>query len=359
MVPVSIFLNRITEEYKKLFGLNGLTPFEYFAYGLESRRLSFKEKAKFLSYFEYKNKYLPCLNPRSERSPYADKISLKKLFKKFNIPTARFLCMFSSQNGITSDGKEIKSKNELGNWLFRFSKKGIVIKPIFGGGGSNILVIPKISKENGRICFYSYTKKYDIKEIYKYLFMGNRYNIPGQYSHFAEEKISQHSLLNEIYPKCVHTVKIWTLKIPRKGPLIFAAVLRIGTGLSGVDNFDNHGNLAAAINIKDGRAGECVNYFGERNITRHPQTNQVISGIRLPFWKNIKKLALFLADCCEGVNFVGWDIAITDKGPIVIEGNIAPDFVLIYQMTYNKWVNTKLFDKVISKNKRNVYCRNI
>lgn len=182
MVPVSIVLNRITEEYKKLSSLNGLTPFEYFAYGLESRRFSFKEKAKFLSRFEYKKKYLPFLNPRSERDLYADKISLKKLFKKFNIPTARLLCMFNSKNGITNDGKEIEPKEELGNWLFRFSKKGIVIKPIFGGAGRNILVIPRISRENGRICFYSY-KKNMIKKIYTSIYLSgkdivSRANIP-------------------------------------------------------------------------------------------------------------------------------------------------------------------------------------
>jgi hypothetical protein len=46
-------------------------------------------------------------------------------------------------------------------------------------------------------------------------------------------------------------------------------------------------------------------------------------GYELPFWKDIKSICLKAHEICPNIYMVGWDIAITNQGPILIEGNNA------------------------------------
>ena len=53
----------------------------------------------------------------------------------------------------------------------------------------------------------------------------------------------------------------------------------------------------------------------------HPDTGFAFKDFTIPFWAQITELALSaqmsIADCPT----VGWDIAVTESGPVLIEGN--------------------------------------
>lgn len=53
----------------------------------------------------------------------------------------------------------------------------------------------------------------------------------------------------------------------------------------------------------------------------HPITHFTAKGTQLPRWKEVLELAKKAAYVVPQVAYVGWDIAITDKGPVLIEGN--------------------------------------
>jgi glutathione synthase/RimK-type ligase-like ATP-grasp enzyme len=63
-------------------------------------------------------------------------------------------------------------------------------------------------------------------------------------------------------------------------------------------------------------------------IDKHPDTGVLISGLRLPFWKEILELAAHCYDMV-GLGYLGADIVLTpDKGPILLELNARPGLAI-------------------------------
>lgn len=52
-------------------------------------------------------------------------------------------------------------------------------------------------------------------------------------------------------------------------------------------------------------------------------------GFKIPYWEEIKKMVLEAALVNDKVNLVGWDVAISKDGPLLIEGNRGPGFDLV------------------------------
>lgn len=53
----------------------------------------------------------------------------------------------------------------------------------------------------------------------------------------------------------------------------------------------------------------------------HPDTQQRISGYRLPHWNAVCKLLLDGQASLPQIPTLGWDIAICDDGPCIVETN--------------------------------------
>lgn len=85
---------------------------------------------------------------------------------------------------------------------------------------------------------------------------------------------------------------------------------------------------AAAIDLETGRLGEmtgdkpeCLSEWYQR----HPVTGVEIVGRQVPQWNEIAELAERAHAICRDRILVGWDIAVTPQGPVLIEGNSYPD----------------------------------
>lgn len=61
----------------------------------------------------------------------------------------------------------------------------------------------------------------------------------------------------------------------------------------------------------------------------HPATNVKFDGFKIPYWNEIKELVLKAAMVNPDVKVVGWDVAISNKGPLLIEANRRPGFDLV------------------------------
>lgn len=54
---------------------------------------------------------------------------------------------------------------------------------------------------------------------------------------------------------------------------------------------------------------------------KHPKTQVVLMGRKMPLWKEAKEFSIKLAKENPKIRYIGWDIAITDNGIDLIEGN--------------------------------------
>lgn len=66
--------------------------------------------------------------------------------------------------------------------------------------------------------------------------------------------------------------------------------------------------------------------FGHKVFESHPYSGMRFKGTKIPFWNEVLELVNHLGRLIPEVGYVGWDIAITETGPIVIEGNTTPGY---------------------------------
>lgn len=147
-------------------------------------------------------------------------------------------------------------------------------------------------------------------------------HLKGINSGLCEEFVVQHKDVSALYPHSVNTYRVVTV-LTEGVPHIVYAFIRIGNGGRFVDNI-NAGGMAAPINIDTG----VIEYpaFDKDSIyyETHPYTGCPIQGWQLPMWKESVELVLSAATVVPQVGYVGWDVAVTEKGPLLIEGNPFP-----------------------------------
>lgn len=139
---------------------------------------------------------------------------------------------------------------------------------------------------------------------------------------FLSEGVKQHSFLDSIYDKTTNTIRLITLRDPSTGRFkIFFAVLRIGTSATiPVDN-GSRGGLVSCIDLETGRLSEARSLQSLEVHDVHPDSGAPIKDTAIPDWDRVKKQMLDLAKMFPFMNFIAWDVLLTEQGPCVIEAN--------------------------------------
>ena len=158
--------------------------------------------------------------------------------------------------------------------------------------------------------------KNDNKKIYDY--------IMGLDKSIVEEFIIQNKEINEFCKTSVNTIRVTTLYDNGKCTFL-PAIFRMGNG-GVVDNFHADG-LAASIDLETGIVNSNGVDLNNNIFEKSPATGKVIKGFKIPYWDLIKKTCEELAKVVPNSRLIGWDIAVTDKGIDLIEGNNGAYFV--------------------------------
>ncbi|MBO4848179.1 MAG: hypothetical protein J5586_03400 [Clostridia bacterium] len=139
----------------------------------------------------------------------------------------------------------------------------------------------------------------------------------------VEPVIINHDLLREIYPNSLNTIKVTVLQTPST-PIIVTAIIRFGNNTI-VDNIHS-GGIAAGINVKTGRIETLAMDKHFMRYSIHPETDKPITGIVIPQWEAICDLARRASMVTPELRYTSWDVALTNEGPIMIEGNWDAEF---------------------------------
>lgn len=148
-------------------------------------------------------------------------------------------------------------------------------------------------------------------------------HLKAEGSGLIEDCLAQHEEISAIYPHSINTLRIVTV-IGRDGaPHVVYAFIRIGNGGRFVDNI-NSGGMAAPIRLEDGVIEYAAFDKDSRYYETHPMTGCPIVGRHIPYWKESLALCERAATMVEGLGYVGWDVAVTPDGPVLVEGNHFP-----------------------------------
>lgn len=163
--------------------------------------------------------------------------------------------------------------------------------------------------------------------------------------HLAEELIVQVPELAAVHPDSVNTVRFATYLKNGKVTHMFS-FLRMGAGGSIIDNA-TVGGISAAIDLK---TGIITSQGCREDMTRylkHPDTGVQIIGMQIPRWSELLELVDKLARVVPEQKYVGWDLALTKDGWVMVEGNDSAMMTAI-QMCEKKGLR-KTFDSAFKK----------
>lgn len=152
-----------------------------------------------------------------------------------------------------------------------------------------------------------------------------------------EDNIVQHPALSKLYPNAVNSLRIITILDDKKVPHCVYMVQKMGCGGSVVDN----NCLFTPVDLKTGKMMYPA-HSGDTTkgiiYTEHPDTHIPIVGYQLPFIKEAVNMCLKAALVVPQIRYIGWDVALTENGPAIIEGNTycAHDFWQLPPHTPNK-----------------------
>ena len=144
----------------------------------------------------------------------------------------------------------------------------------------------------------------------------------------VEECIVQHPEMARFSKNAVNTIRTVTIFKDDKVNIVYAAV-KMGGGDSVVDNVHISGGVVTPLDVETGKVRHKASDFEGNLYTHHPVTGEYIMDLQVPFWDEYKEYMDKLCRVVDGINYIGWDIAISDKGPVVIEANFKPSPSLI------------------------------
>ena len=144
---------------------------------------------------------------------------------------------------------------------------------------------------------------------------------------FLEELVIQHPEMNVLCPASVNTIRIMTYN-DHGTPILLWVGQRVGNGINPVDNFHAEG-MGVLVDTETGKlVGNAIDKNNDE-FEFHPTTKVRFDGFQIPCFEEAKQMAL--EACLEDNNIcmIGWDVAISDKGPLIIEANRWPGFDLV------------------------------
>lgn len=137
-----------------------------------------------------------------------------------------------------------------------------------------------------------------------------------------------HPALADLSNGALITARIVTIRNESGGHEAVCALFRMAVGDNRlVDNF-HAGGIAAPVDLATGRLGAATDW-GLRPrygwCSHHPDTGGVIEGRVLPLWAETRALAEHAHGAFADRHIIGWDMAILENGPHIVEANGGPD----------------------------------
>lgn len=151
----------------------------------------------------------------------------------------------------------------------------------------------------------------------------------GRGAALFQERIRPHPDLAAIIGDRTATARIMVLNDGPE-PEVFRASLRIPVGNNMTDNFHEGktGNLIARLDRMSGRLAEVLAAVGldRRSVEQHPDTGKDFAGMVVPDWDAALALVRAGSKALPGIMVHSWDVAFSDRGPLLVETNPRGDY---------------------------------
>lgn len=236
------------------------------------------------------------------------KLLCKRILKQAGIPVPQLI------------GK-IRSYQEIESFDWNSLPDSFALKPNRGFGGEGILVVYARKKNTTDTWIKADGSTVNVADLKNHI----QNIIDGSFSlsnspdiAFFEERLKLSKILKPYTYKGIPDIRVI---IFNRVPVM--AMLRLPTIESGGKANLQQGAIGVGIDMANGTTTTAIIGKGRR-IEYVPGTRLLLSGIKIPRWKDILTMAITAQDA-TGLGFLGADVAIDrDLGPVILELNARP-----------------------------------
>jgi len=248
-------------------------------------------------------------NNRKRGMEIADnKLLCKRVLKKNNL-------------GVSALIAKIKNHEELEQFDWNSLPSSFALKPNRGFGGEGIVVV--YAKKKGRNDAWvkangSIITVEDLKSHIRNILDGSFSLANTPDIAFFEERLKLLKLFKPYSYKGIPDIRVIVFNhVP------VMAMLRLPTKASDGKANLQQGAIGVGIDLATGTTTTAI--IGKGHLIEYvPDTRLVLSGIKIPYWKEILRMSVE-AQTLSGLGFLGADIAIDrDRGPVILELNARP-----------------------------------
>jgi len=306
-------------EVNRLQRESGLEPHEYYRYELCRRELTWQQKRRYLS----KNHAFlihRTINPKFEYG-LLQKMVAQRFFTVMGVRMPVLYGFYDRFSGHDAQGAPLQTREQFVRLIETGTFADFVLKAVSANRGEGVRVCRKLA--GGKI-FSSVDGEIDLFQLFDKIAV-TQYDENGGAvadSWLIQERVRQHPLLDRYTTDATQTARIVTY-ITRSGRIeVLMRLLKIARAGKYIDNVGTTG-FAAPID-EDGVLGKAaqITKTGIAHFAAHPETGAAIEGERLPYFREIMAMALTCQSLAPQLRSLGWDIAITQDGPVLLEGNI-------------------------------------
>ena len=322
--------------FRYCLGRNKLTTEEYLNLRLYDDTFTSEEKAAFVGIAKSRNIWTRIYKNSRTVGTIIDKLAGESLFRGAGFPVVRTLasCNLSRDlPGIAS----LESITALEGFFSVHAGRRLFGKPTNLNQSIGSMAIDRCDVGNGTV-YLAGGKTLTISKLWDTI----QDNFKDGY--LFQERLSAHPDIAKVCGDRIATARLLTV-IQDGEPEIIATAWKIPGGTNVADNFWRTGNMLATVDTETGTVDEAIRGVGIKRETvfSHPDTNEAIAGLTLPDWQAAKTLVLSASRLLSDTWMIGWDIAFTPDGPVIVEANETPD-LLIMQYANGKGILTSRFN---------------
>lgn len=303
ITPPSIKKSAFTclKEVILLFNYWNAFPDSYFRFGMFLKEYNDKDKMKSFvpqgAYYRYSTDKDVCYHILID-----DKIIFHDLMSQYGLPVP--IRYFTFRRGEFRQGADLITDMEVDSIIKEISDERIFVKKFTGGAASGVSIFTKkedgiyVDKDGDIVNAAMIRKKYTNQDF------------------FFEKQIIQEPVLSQFNPDTVNTIRVLTYK-----DKIISAAVRFGGKGSYIDNTAK-GGVAVSLDIDTGK----LQSYGMREYdltwyTEHPDSHLKFENVFVTQWFDVKNIVEKTLKYLPYYNSVGFDVATTINGPVIIEIN--------------------------------------
>jgi hypothetical protein len=196
------------------------------------------------------------------------------------------------------------------------SEQSLFLKPLRGRGGQGSMVLVRSGPSwEGYRCVPENSEpvfRVETRELVKRLS-----EHPSGRAWLLQRRASNHPELRAIFGEALVCIRVVS-GICGDEVTFLGSVLCFGAA----DSIISQNGLTVSVDLESGRLGQAFHSSESQDfLSRNPENGHMIEGVILPDWARLLDTVIAAHRRLSDYPFLGWDMALTNEGPLVIEAN--------------------------------------